>query len=151
MSSGLSRLHSWRMMKNKYAHGRFCSSIPAAALDGPKEKFDNWEKLFDEIWASDENADTRDIDGVNIYMLNAKILLQEIFADEKDSGDGLVFADNALCCEKKFEGMIDGCYKITGRSDRIADIAGRTEVIDFKYSKKQSTYDVSGRTTVQQL
>lgn len=115
---------------------------------GPKEKFDNWEKLFDEIWASDENADTRDIDGVNIYMLNAKILLQEIFADEKDSGDGLVFADNALCCEKKFEGMIDGCYKITGRSDRIADIAGRTEVIDFKYSKKQSTYDVSGRTTV---
>jgi len=44
--------------------------------------------------------------------------------------------------------MIDGCYKITGRSDRIANIAGRTEVIDFKYSKKQSKYDLSGRTTV---
>ncbi len=114
---------------------------------GPKEKFGNWEKLFDELWESDENAEVRDIDGINIYMLNAKILLQEIYADENESGDGLVFADNALCCEKKFEGMIDGCYKITGRSDRIASIAGRTEVIDFKYSKK-SKYNLSGRTSV---
>jgi len=115
---------------------------------GPKEKFGDWEKLFDELWESDGNAEVRDINGINIYMLNAKILLQGIYSDEKDSGKGLVFADNALCCEKKFEGMIDGCYKITGRSDRIANIAGRTEVIDFKYSKKQSKYDLSGRTTV---
>ncbi len=115
---------------------------------GPKEKFGDWEKLFDELWESDENAEVRDIDGINIYMLNAKILLQEIYADEKDSGEGLVFADNALCCEEEFEGMIDGCYKITGRSDRIASIAGRTEVIDFKYFKKQSKYSLLGKTTV---
>ncbi len=114
---------------------------------GPKERFGDWEKLFDELWESNGNAEVRDIDGINIYMLNAKILLQEIYTDEKDSGQGLVFADNALCCEKKFEGMIDGCYKITGRSDRIANIAGRTEVIDFKYSKK-SKYNLSERTSV---
>jgi len=115
---------------------------------GPKEKFSNWEKLFDELWKSDENEEARDIDGINIYMLNAKIVLQEIYADEKDSGEGLVFADNAVCCEEKFEGMIDGCYKITGRSDRVANIAGQTEVIDFKYSKKQSKYNLPGKTTV---
>ncbi len=114
---------------------------------GPKKQFEDWEKLFDELWESDENAEARGIDGISIYMLNAKILLQEIYADEKDSGEGLVFADNALCCEKKFEGMIDGCYKITGRVDRIAGIAGRTEVIDFKYSKK-SKYNLSERTSV---
>jgi CRISPR/Cas system-associated exonuclease Cas4 (RecB family) len=44
--------------------------------------------------------------------------------------------------------MIAGCYKITGRSDRLAKIAGRTEVIDFKYSKKKSKYKISERTTV---
>ena len=38
--------------------------------------------------------------------------------------------------------------KITGRSDRIANIEGRTEVIDFKYTKKQSKYDLSEKTTV---
>jgi hypothetical protein len=128
--------------------GSFVHQFLQQLSTGPKERFDDWEKLFDELWESDENAGVRNIDGIDIYMLNAKILLQEICADEKDSGEGLVFADNAVCCEEKFEGVIDGCYKITGRSDRIADIAGRTEVIDFKYSKKQSKYSLPGKTTV---
>ena len=115
---------------------------------GPKEIFSDWERLFDELWESDENAKVRDIDGINIYMLNAKILLQEVDADEKDAGASLVFADNALYCEKKFKGMIDGCYKITGRSDRITNIAGRTEVVDFKYSKKQDKYSLKGKSSV---
>lgn len=113
-----------------------------------KDRFDNWEDLFDELWESDENAAVRNIEGINIYMLNAKILLQEIYADEKESGERLIFADNALACEKIFTGTIAGSYKITGFSDRLANIAGRTEVIDFKYTKKQSKYDLSGKTTV---
>ncbi len=84
-----------------------------------------------------KTPNVRDIDGINIYMLNAKIFLQEIYEDEKESGERIIFADNAISCEKKFKGMIAGSYKITGRSDRLAKIAGRTEVIDFKYSKKQ--------------
>ena len=92
---------------------------------------------------SDENADVRDIYGINIYMLNAKILLQEIYEDEKESGERIIFADNALACEKRFTGMIAGSYKITGFSDRLANIAGRTEVIDFKYSKKKDEYKLS--------
>lgn len=114
---------------------------------GPKERFTDWETLFDEVWLSDENAEARCTDGINIYMLNAKILLQEIFADEKDAGTGLVFADNAISCEEKFEGKIDGRYKIIGRSDRIARIGEKTEVIDFKYSKKNK-YILSERTSV---
>ncbi len=66
----------------------------------------------------------RDIDGINIYMLNAKIFLKEIYEDEKESGKRLIFADNALACEKRFSGMIAGSYKITGCSDRLAKIAG---------------------------
>jgi len=58
-------------------------------------------------------------------MLNAKILLQEIYEDEMKSDQRILFADNALSCEKKFSGMIAGRYKITGRSDRLAKIAGR--------------------------
>jgi RecB family exonuclease len=81
-------------------------------------------------------------------MLNAKIFLREIYEDEKESGESFIFADNALACEKKFTGMIAGNYKVTGRVDRIASIAGRTEIIDFKYKKKQSKYDLSGKTTV---
>jgi CRISPR/Cas system-associated exonuclease Cas4 (RecB family) len=81
-------------------------------------------------------------------MLNAKILLQEIYADEKESGERLIFADNAISCEEIFKGMIAGCYKITGRSDSLTNISGRTEVIDFKYSKKQDKYKLSGKTTV---
>jgi CRISPR/Cas system-associated exonuclease Cas4 (RecB family) len=111
-------------------------------------RFDNWEKLFDKLWESDENATVREIDGINIYMLNAKIFLNEIYEDEKESGERIIFADNVLACEKRFTGTIAGSYKITGFSDRLANIAGRTEVIDFKYSKKQSKYDLSGKTTV---
>jgi len=53
---------------------------------------------------SDENADVRDIDGINIYMLNAKILLQEIYADEKGSGERVIFTDNAISCEENSKG-----------------------------------------------
>jgi CRISPR/Cas system-associated exonuclease Cas4 (RecB family) len=113
-----------------------------------RERFDDWEKLFDKLWASDENAAVRDIYGINIYMLNAKILLQEIYEDEKESGERVIFADNALACEKRFTGMIAGSYKITGFSDRLANIAGRTEVIDFKYSKKKDEYKLLKKTTV---
>jgi len=113
-----------------------------------KAMLDNWEGLFDEFWESAENAAVRDIDGINIYMLNAKIFLQEIYADESESGERIVFADNAISCEEKFSGTIAGCYKITGRSDRLAKITGRTEVIDFKYSKNKSKYKISERTTV---
>jgi CRISPR/Cas system-associated exonuclease Cas4 (RecB family) len=113
-----------------------------------KNMFDNWEDLFDELWESDENAAVRDIEGINIYMLNTKILLQEIHADEKESGERLIFADNAISCEEIFRGMIAGRYKITGSSDRLAKIAGRTEVIDFKYSKKKDKFNLPVRTTV---
>jgi CRISPR/Cas system-associated exonuclease Cas4 (RecB family) len=128
--------------------GSFVHKFLQRLSTGPKERFGDWEKLFDELWESDENAEVRDIDGINIYMLNAKILLQEIYADEKDSGECLIFADNALVCEKRFTGMIAGSYKITGSSDRLAKIGEQTEVIDFKYSKKQSKYDLSGKITV---
>jgi RecB family exonuclease len=127
--------------------GSFVHKFLYQLSTGPKEKFDNWEKLFDELWESDENAAVRDIDGINIYMLNAKILLQEIYADEKDSGARVIFADNAVACEEKFKGMIAGSYKITGRSDRLAMIDGRTEIIDFKYSKKQSKYELPKKST----
>ena len=113
-----------------------------------KDMLDNWEKLFDELWASNENAGVRDIEGINIYMLNAKILLQEIYADEQESGESFIFADNAISCEEKFSGTIAGCYKITGRTDRLANLSGHTEVIDFKYSKKKNSYNISGRTSL---
>jgi CRISPR/Cas system-associated exonuclease Cas4 (RecB family) len=128
--------------------GSFVHKFLYQLSTGPKEKFDDWEKLFDRLWESDENADVRDIDGINIYMLNAKILLQEIYADEKDSGARVIFADNAISCEEKFKGMIAGSYKITGRTDRLAGIAGQTEVVDFKYSKKQSKYELPRKSTV---
>lgn len=113
-----------------------------------KDLLNNWERLFDELWESAENAEIRAINGINIYMLNAKILLQEIYADEVESGRRIIFADNALSCEEKFRGTIAGSYKITGRSDRVAKISGHTEIIDFKYSKKQSRFNVPARTTV---
>ena len=113
-----------------------------------KSLMDNWETLFDELWESDENAQTRDIDGINIYMLNAKILLKEIYQDELGSGERIIFADNAMSCEEKFSGMIAGCYKITGRSDRLARTSGRTEVIDFKYSKKKNNFNISPKTNI---
>jgi CRISPR/Cas system-associated exonuclease Cas4 (RecB family) len=113
-----------------------------------KDMLNDWERLFDKLWESDENAEIKDIDGINIYMLNAKILLKEIYADEKESDECIVFADNTISCEEKFNGMIAGCYKITGRTDRLAKISGHTEVIDFKYSKKQSRFNIPARTTV---
>lgn len=116
--------------------GNFVHMFLQRLSTGPKERFGDWEALFDEVWQSDENAEARRTRGINIYMLNARTVLQEIYADERESGNGLVFADNAISCEKKFEGMIDDRYKITGRSDRIARIGEKTEVIDFKYSKK---------------
>ena len=128
--------------------GSFVHKFLQQLSTGRKDMLDNWEKLFDELWASDENAEVRDIEGINIYMLNAKILLQEIYADEQESGEGFVFADNALSCEEKFSGTIAGCYKITGRTDRLAKISGRTEVIDFKYSKNNGSYNISGRTSL---
>lgn len=115
-----------------------------------KGRFEDWEKLFDKLWAGKENAAVREINGINIYMLNAKLFLREIYDDEKDSGEPLIFTDNALACEKRFTGTIAGSYKITGFSDRLADVAGQTEVIDFKYSKKQSRYELSEKTTVLQ-
>jgi RecB family exonuclease len=113
-----------------------------------KEMLNNWENLFDELWQNNDNAAVRNIDGINIYMLNAKLLLKEIYEDELEAGERIVFADNVISCEEKFSGMIAGYYKITGRLDRLANIAGRTEVIDFKYSKKIGKYKISERTTV---
>jgi CRISPR/Cas system-associated exonuclease Cas4 (RecB family) len=113
-----------------------------------KDMLSDWEKLFDELWEQDENAEIRDINGINIHMLNAKCLLKEIDADELESDREIIFADNAISCEEKFSGVIAGCYKITGRSDRLAKISGCTEVIDFKYSKKQSRFNIPARTTV---
>jgi len=128
--------------------GDFVHQFLQKLSDGAKDGFDDWETLFDDLWLSDENAELRDMEGINIYMLNAKIFLREIYDDEKTSGERLIFADNALACEKIFTGMIAGTYKITGRSDRLADIDGKTEVIDFKYSKKQDKYKLSDKTSV---
>ncbi len=107
-----------------------------------KDLLDQWEVLFDELWESGENEALRNVEGINLYMLNAKILLRGIYEDERESDQPILFADNALSCEEKFSGMIAGRYKITGRSDRLAKIAGRTEVIDFKYSKKQARFQI---------
>ncbi|KAF0159741.1 MAG: nuclease [Syntrophaceae bacterium] len=113
-----------------------------------KNLLDHWEELFDELWKSDKNEELRNIQGINIYMLNAKILLQEIYKDEVESDRRIIFADNAISCEEKFSGKIAGCYKITGRSDRLAKISGCTEVIDFKYSKKHDRFKIPARKTV---
>jgi len=129
--------------------GTFIHQFLQQLSTGRKDLLDNWEVLFDELWESDENEALRNVEGINIYMLNAKILLQEIYEDEMKSDQRILFADNALSCEKKFSGMIAGRYKITGRSDRLAKIAGRAEVIDFKYSKKQSRFQIpAGGATV---
>lgn len=115
-----------------------------------KDKFDAWEKLFDRMWESKGNAAIRNIPGIDIYMLNAKIFLREIYEDEKKAGERVVFADNALASEKEFHGTLRGEYKITGRVDRLASIDGRTEIIDFKYSKKHGKYEFPARKTVRQ-
>ena len=113
-----------------------------------KDLLDDWEKLFDELWERDENAQTRDIDGINIYKLDARIHLKGIYQDELESGERIIFADNAISCEQKFNGVIEGGYQITGRSDRQAQISGRTDVMDFKYSKKKSNFNISSKTNV---
>jgi RecB family exonuclease len=128
--------------------GTFIHKFLQQLSTGRKDLLNNWEKLFDELWESDENAEIRDINGINIYLLNAKILLKEIYEDERELGRRIIFADNAIACEEKFSGTIAGCYKINGRSDRRAKIAERTEIIDFKYSKKKSRFNVPARTTV---
>ena len=128
--------------------GTFIHKFLQQLSTGRKDRLDNWEGLFDELWESDENEEIRNIEGVNIYRLNAKILLREIYEDELESGRRIIFADNAVSCEEKFSGTIGGCYKITGRSDRLAKISERTEVIDFKYSKKQSGFNIPARTTI---
>jgi len=130
--------------------GDFLHKFLQRLSTGKKERFDDWGKLFDELWSSEENAALRNINGINISMLNAKIFLQEIYADEKESGRCIVFADNAVACEKEFHGMIAGCYKITGRMDRLANMNGRTEVIDFKYTNIKSNYKISDKTSILQ-
>ena len=127
--------------------GRFVHKFLKQLSTARQDQMDDWDGLFDELWESDENAETRDIDGINIYMLNAKILLKEIYSDEVESGQRLIFADNAISCEEQFNGLIAGCYNVTGRSDRLAKIEGRTEVIDFKYSKKKNYFNLPGKTT----
>jgi hypothetical protein len=131
------------MLLGTFIH-KFLRNISA----GGKDVLDNWEELFDELWKSSQNKELRIIEGINIFMLNAKILLREIHEEERKSGRRLVFADTVISSEEEFSGMIAGRYKIAGRSDRLANIEGRTEVIDFKYSKKQSKYDLSGKKTV---
>ena len=113
-----------------------------------KDRIAEWEKVFDELWEGDENAAVRAIDGINIYMLNAKILLQEIYADEKDCGRPIIFTGDVISCEEKFQGMIAGSYKITGKTDRLMKQGERTEVVDLKYAKKQIKYKLSGKTSV---
>ncbi len=69
-------------------------------------------EAFDELWESDENSQTRDIDGINIYRLDAKIYLKGIYQDELDSGERIIFADNTLSCEEKFNGLIGGDIRL---------------------------------------
>ncbi len=85
---------------------------------------------------------------MEIYRLNAKIILQEIDEEERASGRRILFADNAISCEKEFSGAMAGRYSITGRSDRLALLEGNAEVIDFKYSKKRNDFSLSPRETV---
>lgn len=131
------------MQMGTFVH-RFLEQLAVEAKGG----FEKWEKLFDRMWASEKNTPLRDTEGVHIYMLNAKFILKQIYEDEKASGEPVIFADNAVASEKMFTGMIDGTYRITGVSDRLAHIAGRTDVIDFKYSRKSSQYDLSRKITV---
>jgi len=49
--------------------GNFVHKFLQQLSTGRKELLDKWERLFDELWESDENAEIRDIDGINIYML----------------------------------------------------------------------------------
>lgn len=129
--------------------GEFVHKFLQQLANSP-DKFPVWENLFDTMWESKENAAMRNMPGIDIYMLNAKIFLREIYEDEKEAKKHLVFADNTLASEKEFHGTIAGSYKITGRVDRLANIDGHIEIIDFKYSKKQGKYELPTRVTVWQ-
>lgn len=131
------------MQMGNYVH-MFLHELSGCAKDGLYD----WENIFDKLWKSSENAAIRKIEGINIYMLHAKILLKEIYKDEKESGIPVIFADNARASEKKFTGMIDGSYKITGIVDRIAVMEGQTEIVDFKYARKQGKYELPKKTSV---
>jgi len=113
-----------------------------------KDRLGDWGPLFDELWESGENEALRRLEGIEIYRLNAKNILQEIDEEERASGRQILFADNAISCEEKFSGAIAGRYSITGRSDRLALLEGRALVIDFKYSKKRNDFSLSSRETV---
>ncbi|MBP9531250.1 MAG: PD-(D/E)XK nuclease family protein, partial [Syntrophaceae bacterium] len=113
-----------------------------------KDRLGDWGPLFDELWESADNEALRSMEGVEIYRLNAKIILQEIDEEERASGRRILFADNAISCEKEFSGAMAGRYSITGRSDRLALLEGNAEVIDFKYSKKRNDFSLSPRETV---
>jgi RecB family exonuclease len=112
------------------------------------DRLDDWETFFDELWESRENTELRNTEGVEIYRLNAKLILREIDEDERASGRRVLFAANAISCEEKFTGTLAGRYSITGRSDRLALLSGRAEVLDFKYSKKKSGFALPARETV---
>ncbi len=113
-----------------------------------KDRLGDWAPLFDELWESGENEELRSLEGIEIYRLNAKIILREIDEEERASGRRFLFAENAISCEEKFSGKIAGRYSITGRSDRLALLEGRALIIDFKYSKKRSDFSLSSRETV---
>ncbi|HPC85145.1 MAG TPA: PD-(D/E)XK nuclease family protein [Smithellaceae bacterium] len=113
-----------------------------------KDRLDDWGPIFDELWESGENEALKSLEGVEIYRLNAEIILREIDEEERAAGRKILFADNAISCEEKFSGKIAGRYGITGRPDRLALLEGRAEVIDFKYSKKRSGFSLPARETV---
>lgn len=113
-----------------------------------KDRLGDWGPVFDELWESADNEALRSMEGVEIYRLNAKIILREIDEEERASGRRVLFADNAISCEEKFRGSIAGRYSITGRSDRLALLEGSAEVIDFKYSKKGSGFSIPAKETV---
>jgi len=117
-------------------------------LSTRKNLIDEWEVLFDELWTRNENKELRGIEGIDIFMLNAKILLREIYEDELESGRRIIFTDHIVSCEETFSGTIAGCYQIRGRVDRLAKISDRTEVIDFKYSKKHDKFNIPARKSV---
>ena len=123
------------MLMGNFVHrflARFSTMVKTVAV--------SWEELFDKMWQDEKNASVRDMEGINIHVLNAKIFLRGIYKDEDESDRRIIFGDNALACEKEFIGRIAGRYRITGVCDRLALIDGKTEVIDFKYSKISDKY-----------
>jgi RecB family exonuclease len=131
------------MLMGDFVH-KFLARFSAVIKSGDS----NWEELFGKMWVDEQNASLRDKEGINIYMLNAKIFLGGIYEDEKASGRQVIFGDNALACEKEFTGMLAGRYRIKGVCDRLAEIDGKTQVIDFKYSKISDRYNISQKKSV---